>query len=131
MKKSQACFSITTVKEPSPRPAYNIEDIPVNLYICWSIFNLLCCNFFFGILGLYYSTTVKRDVKENRLTEVKRSENKTLIFNSIGTLLGIGSWVLVVILANGRKSQPSDFGQIGYSTTFSFKNVSLIKLTAT
>ena len=81
-------------------PKANINSWIPSTYLPWSIINLLCCNFLFGIISLIFSVQVKNRLTDGRLEQAKYMSKLTLIFNLIGTTLGLITWIFLLIQLN-------------------------------
>ncbi|XP_034729061.1 proline-rich transmembrane protein 1-like [Etheostoma cragini] len=76
---------------------------PVNDYLCYSIFTMLCCCFPLGIAALIYSISARESNHIGDQLGAERSSRMARTLNHVGLGLGIGvlilSIVYVVVLA--------------------------------
>ncbi|XP_054477172.1 cysteine-rich and transmembrane domain-containing protein 1-like [Anoplopoma fimbria] len=79
---------------------------PVNDYLCYSIFTLLCCCLPLGIAALIYSISAREANHSGDQVSAERSSKMARTLNHVGLGLGIGflilSIVYVAVLANSH-----------------------------
>jgi hypothetical protein len=78
----------------------NTSDIPD--FTAWSIFNILCCVFLFGIVALLMSIRTKNRKIMGDIKGARSASNCTAIVNTLATLSGIGIYVLLVLYYTGH-----------------------------
>ncbi|KAL6108856.1 uncharacterized protein ACO6RY_12113 [Pungitius sinensis] len=73
--------------------------VPVNDYLCYSIFTLLCCCLPLGIAALIYSISAREANHAGDQASAERSSRMSKILNHVGLGLGIGFIVLCIVYA--------------------------------
>ncbi|KAG7229462.1 hypothetical protein INR49_012861 [Caranx melampygus] len=72
---------------------------PVNDYLGYSIFNLLCCCLPLGIAALIYSILAREANHAGDRMTAERNSRTAKILNHVGLGIGIGAFVVIVVIA--------------------------------
>ncbi|XP_038567951.1 synapse differentiation-inducing gene protein 1-like [Micropterus salmoides] len=70
---------------------------PVNDYLCYSIFTMMCCCLPFGIVALVYSISAREANHSGDQMAAERSSRMARTFNHVALGLGIGVIILTII----------------------------------
>ncbi|XP_061772298.1 synapse differentiation-inducing gene protein 1-like [Nerophis ophidion] len=70
---------------------------PVNDYLCYSIFTMLCCCLPLGIAALIYSINAREANHNGEQLAAERNSRTARTLNHVGLGLGIGGIVLMVV----------------------------------
>ncbi|TDH12148.1 hypothetical protein EPR50_G00068060 [Perca flavescens] len=70
---------------------------PVNDYLCYSIFTMLCCCFPLGIAALIYSISARESNHIGDQLGAERSSRMARTLNHVGLGLGIGLLILTIV----------------------------------
>ncbi|XP_039662736.1 synapse differentiation-inducing gene protein 1-like [Perca fluviatilis] len=70
---------------------------PVNDYLCYSIFTMLCCCFPLGIAALIYSISARESNHIGDQLGAERSSRMARTLNHVGLGLGIGMLILTIV----------------------------------
>ncbi|XP_023266307.1 proline-rich transmembrane protein 1-like isoform X2 [Seriola lalandi dorsalis] len=70
---------------------------PVNDYLCYSIFTMLCCCLPLGIAALIYSIIAREANHTGDRNAADRSSRMARTLNHVALGLGIGSFVLLIV----------------------------------
>ena len=57
-------------------------------YTCWSIFNILCCCFLFGIPALSYALTADTMIRTGNVHQARIYSRKSRTWNMLATIVG-------------------------------------------
>ncbi|KAI3361359.1 hypothetical protein L3Q82_013540 [Scortum barcoo] len=92
-------------QQPAPitvQPAVYVTQVPlanpVNDYLGYSIFTMLCCCLPLGIAALIYSISAREANQRGDRAAAERSSNTARILNHVALGIGIGVFVLSIIL---------------------------------
>ncbi|KAM6935579.1 uncharacterized protein PEZ65_005919 isoform 1-T1 [Lycodopsis pacificus] len=72
-------------------------DHPVNDYLCYSIFTLMCCCLPLGIAALIYSISAREANHSGDQNSAERSSRMARTLNHVGLGLGIGFIILFIV----------------------------------
>lgn len=85
----------TVYEQPrAASPALNNEPKPSS-FLAWSICNTVCCNLIFGLIALAFSVSTLSEIKHEKAL---KNSKKAKIFNCIATVVGILTYIAVVII---------------------------------
>ncbi|XP_054638327.1 proline-rich transmembrane protein 1-like [Dunckerocampus dactyliophorus] len=70
---------------------------PVNDYLCYSIFNMLCCCLPLGIAALIYSINAREANHSGDQLAAERNSRTARTLNHVGLGLGIGAIILMIV----------------------------------
>ncbi len=68
-----------------------------NHYLCWSIFNTLCCNVCLGIVAIIYSVETRKSIKNHNLAGAQRESSAAFKFNLASFLSGALVTILLIL----------------------------------
>lgn len=87
-----------------PNPNQALELAKIQDYMGWSIFNLLCCCFPFGIIAMIFSSQIRERKLVGDVAGARNLSSKAVIWNIFATLAGIGIIVGVVVYYTSHRS---------------------------
>ena len=74
-----------------------------NDYLCWSIFNVICCCFPLGLAAIIYSSKARQCNHLQVYTMAKKNSSRAFCFNSWATGVGLAILLLYFIILFGLK----------------------------
>ncbi|XP_041649947.1 synapse differentiation-inducing gene protein 1-like isoform X2 [Cheilinus undulatus] len=87
----------TVTVQPAQYVTQPQPEHPINDYLCYSIFNMLCCCLPLGVAALIYSISAREANHVGDWMAAERSSRTARTLNHIGLGIGIGVIVLCII----------------------------------
>ncbi|XP_059195700.1 synapse differentiation-inducing gene protein 1-like [Centropristis striata] len=89
----------TVTVQPTVYVARGPLEHPLNDYLCYSIFNLVCCCLPLGIAALIYSIFTREANRSGDRIDAERNSRIARTLNHVGLGIGLGVIVLTIVYA--------------------------------
>ena len=99
LNETQLPLQVVIHEQPQHQQAIQISSALVpNDYLCWSIFNTICCNLCFGIIAIIYSVKTKESIHYHNLVNAQQQSSTAFKLNMAAFLVGLLVTILCVLL---------------------------------
>ncbi|CAF1494273.1 unnamed protein product [Adineta steineri] len=92
-KETQVLHTENVMDGPSP---VVVNPVYISDYLCWSIFNTLCCLWPVGLIAIIMSVIVNRKLRKGDIKGARTASTWAKIMNGVATIGGI----IIIILYN-------------------------------